>query len=167
MLLSIFWWRHQKKKELLSFLVPLPVLCFVTRNTVTRKQFYRKKQCAKILWLWLRKGKLQNLNSRAECWLLKLPHWVKSVCVRSYSGMHIPAFGLNTERYFVSLRIRQNTGKCRPESLRIRTLFTQCQLTYCIWSINRHLWKWEFPISKGMFKKSQSDHEVTKVNISS
>ena len=31
-------------------------------------------------------------------------HYVKSVRIRSYSGLHFPAFGLNTERYSVSLR---------------------------------------------------------------
>ena len=30
---------------------------------------------------------------------------VKSVCIWSYTGPHFPAFGLNTERYFVSRRI--------------------------------------------------------------
>ena len=29
-------------------------------------------------------------------------HCVKSVCIRSYSGSHFPAFGLNTEKYSVS-----------------------------------------------------------------
>ena len=32
-------------------------------------------------------------------------HCVKSVLIRSYSGPYFPAFGLNTERYGVSLRI--------------------------------------------------------------
>ena len=32
-------------------------------------------------------------------------HYVKSVRIRSYTGPHFPAFGLNTERYSVSLRI--------------------------------------------------------------
>ena len=32
-------------------------------------------------------------------------HCVKSVRIRSYSGPCFPAFGLNTERYSVSLRI--------------------------------------------------------------
>ena len=32
-------------------------------------------------------------------------HYVKSVRIRSYSDPHFPAFGLNTERYYVSLRI--------------------------------------------------------------
>ena len=45
-------------------------------------------------------------------------HCVKSVRIRSYSGPHFPAFGLNTERYSV---FSPNAGKCRPK----RTLFTQ------------------------------------------
>ena len=41
---------------------------------------------------------------------------VKSVLIRSYSGPHFPACGLNTERYYIY----------GPEQLRIRTLFMQC-----------------------------------------
>ena len=38
--------------------------------------------------------------------LLKAPsHCVKNVRIRSNSGPYFPAFGLNTERYSVSLRI--------------------------------------------------------------
>ena len=33
-------------------------------------------------------------------------HSVRSVRIRSYSGPYFPAFGLNTERYGVSLRIQ-------------------------------------------------------------
>ena len=33
-------------------------------------------------------------------------HCVKTVRIRSYSGLHFPAFGLNTERYGVSHRIQ-------------------------------------------------------------
>ena len=40
-------------------------------------------------------------------------HCVKSVRIRSYSGPHFPAFGLNTERYSVSLRIQSECGKIR------------------------------------------------------
>ena len=40
-------------------------------------------------------------------------HCVKSVRIRSYSGPHFPAFGLNTERYFVSVRIQSGCGKIR------------------------------------------------------
>ena len=50
-------------------------------------------------------------------------HFVKSVRIRSYSGPHFPVFGLNTERYGVSLHFKSecisvlspNAGKCRPE----------------------------------------------------
>ena len=38
-------------------------------------------------------------------------HCMKSVRIRSYSGPHFPAFGLNTERYFVSLRIQSECGE--------------------------------------------------------
>ena len=40
-------------------------------------------------------------------------HCVKSVRIRSYSGPHFPTFGLNTERYSVSLFIQSNCGKMR------------------------------------------------------
>ena len=38
-------------------------------------------------------------------------HCVKSVRIRSYSGPYFPAFAINTERYFVSLRINSECGK--------------------------------------------------------
>ena len=43
------------------------------------------------------------------------PNCVKSACIRSYSGLHFPAFGLNTERYSVSLRIQSECGKMRTK----------------------------------------------------
>ena len=52
---------------------------------------------------------------------------VKNVCIRSYSGPHFPAFGLNTERYSVSLPFQSSAGKYGPEQLRIPTPFTQCK----------------------------------------
>ena len=38
---------------------------------------------------------------------------VKRVRIRSYSGWHFPAFGLNMERYEVSLHIQSECGKMR------------------------------------------------------
>ena len=38
-------------------------------------------------------------------------HCLKSVRMRSYSGPHFTAFGLNTVRYFVSLHIQSKCGK--------------------------------------------------------
>ena len=40
-------------------------------------------------------------------------HCVKSVRIRSYSRPHFSAFGLNTERYSLSLRIQSECGKMR------------------------------------------------------
>ena len=40
-------------------------------------------------------------------------HCAKSVRIQSYSGSHFPAFGLNTERYAVSLCIQSECGKVR------------------------------------------------------
>ena len=40
---------------------------------------------------------------------------VKSVRIRSYSGPHFPEFGLNTERYGLSLRIQSECGKMRAK----------------------------------------------------
>ena len=38
---------------------------------------------------------------------------MKSVRIRRFSGPYSPAFGLNTERYSVSLRIKSECGKIR------------------------------------------------------
>ena len=38
-------------------------------------------------------------------------HCVKSVRIQSYSGPYFPAFGLNTKRYSVSIRIQIECGK--------------------------------------------------------
>ena len=48
-----------------------------------------------------------------ESFLIWHHHCVKIVRIRSYSGPHFPAFGLNTERYSVSLRIQSECGKIR------------------------------------------------------
>ena len=63
-------------------------------------------------------------------------HYVKSVRIRSFSGLYFPAFGPNTEIYKVLSKIYEvlclfisvfspNAGKCGPEKFRIRTLFTK------------------------------------------
>ena len=38
---------------------------------------------------------------------------MKNVHIWGYSGLHFPAFGLNTESYFVSLCIQLEYGKMR------------------------------------------------------
>ena len=43
--------------------------------------------------------------------LKTIKHCVKSFYIWGYSGPYFPAFALNTERYFVSLRIQSECGK--------------------------------------------------------
>ena len=54
-----------------------------------------------------------NLESKLKD---RFKHCVNSVHIRSYSGPHFLAFGLNTERYFASLHIQ---SKCRKMRTRI------------------------------------------------
>ena len=68
-------------------------------------------------------------------------HCMKSFCIGSFSSQHFPAFGVNTERYSVFLHVHPDAGKCRPEKLRIWTLFTDrwalflLQKYYLFWFI--------------------------------
>ena len=56
---------------------------------------------------------IRSCNAERIIWNFKLNHCVKSVRIRSYSGPYISGFGLNTERYKVSLRIQSECGKIR------------------------------------------------------
>ena len=66
--------------------------------------------------------------------------WKVSKC-GDFSGLHFPAFGLNTENilnteYFVSLLFSPNAGKYRPEITPYLDIFhavmLQCRLNYCM-----------------------------------
>ena len=43
--------------------------------------------------------------------MLSILHCMKSVGIRSYSGLYFSALGLNTERYSALLRIQSKSGK--------------------------------------------------------
>ena len=47
--------------------------------------------------------------------LVGTSYYVKGVRIRSYCGPHFSAFGLNTERYPVSLRIQFECGKMQTK----------------------------------------------------
>ena len=49
--------------------------------------------------------------------------YVKIVRIKSFSGPYFPAFGLNTERYSVSLRIQSECGKIRTRKTLNRETF--------------------------------------------
>ena len=61
------------------------------------------------LWLWY----LLELRIRPKILIWDELHCAKSVRIRSYSDPHFPAFALNEQRYFVSLRIQSECGKMR------------------------------------------------------
>ena len=44
---------------------------------------------------------------------LSYRHCLEIVSIQSYSGPYFPAFGLNTEKYSISLRIQSECGKIR------------------------------------------------------
>ena len=44
-----------------------------------------------------------------------MKYCVKSVRIRSYAGLYFPAFGLNTERYEYSVRMRKNADQNNSE----------------------------------------------------
>ena len=55
-------------------------------------------------------------------WGIKKEHWkemgrhcVKSIRILNFSGPYFSAFGLNPERYSVSIRMRANTDQKKPE----------------------------------------------------
>ena len=56
-------------------------------------------------------------------------HCVKSVRIRCFSEPYFPAFGLNTERYFVSLRIYSEIGKIRTRKTPNKVTFHAVVIT--------------------------------------
>ena len=61
-------------------------------------------------------------------------YWVKSICIRSFSGLHFPAFGLNTE----SIRIQSECGKIRTRKTSNTGTFHVVLLnSYCIQYYNQ------------------------------
>ena len=60
-------------------------------------------------------------------------HCIKSVRIRSYSGPDFPAFGLNTERYGVSLSIQSECEKMRtritPNTITFHAVSFENQVT--------------------------------------
>ena len=60
-------------------------------------------------------------------------HCVKSVHIRSFSGPYFPTFGLNTERYYASLRIQSECGKIRTRIIPNMDTF---YAVYCVGFLN-------------------------------
>ena len=77
-------------------------------------------------------------------------HCVKSVRHRSFSGSYFPAFGLNTERYEVFLRIQSECGKIRTRKKPVFRHFSRSaslkQHIYLIWWIHLKVLVFQFAI---------------------
>ena len=66
------------------------------------------------VWSMFHHGSVERAQSKKCNFKSKhnfLAYCVKNIRIRSYSGPHFPAFGLNTERYPISLRIQSECGK--------------------------------------------------------
>ena len=67
-------------------------------------------------------SEILNISQRAAAWKVSKYGEIRS------SGPCFPAFGLNMERYWVSLRIQSKCGEIRTiKKPRIWTPFTQCE----------------------------------------
>ena len=75
------------------------------------------------------------------CNKIKRKHCVKSVPVRSYSGPYYPAFGLNAERYSVSVSIQSERVKIQtritPNTDTFHLLYEMlCAIWYHLFNFN-------------------------------
>ena len=66
-------------------------------------------------------------------------HYVEGVRIRSFSGPYFPAFGLNTERYTVSLRIQSEYRKIQTRITPNTDTF-YAVLISIIWYLLHSLW---------------------------
>ena len=66
-------------------------------------------------------------------------HCVKSVRIRSYTGLHFPAFELNTERYSVSLRSQSKCGKTKTRIIPYMDTFFAVRMWDLVWQSKTHL----------------------------
>ena len=104
-------WDHSKTS--------LFVICYITGKIVRQIEgmcdtpssihantWVHVKETSEVVTLTKSKNKLQLHN-----WKTGRCHCVKRVRIRSFSGPYFPAFGLDTERYSVSLRSQSEYGK--------------------------------------------------------
>ena len=58
-------------------------------------------------------------------------HYMEGIGIRSFSSPYFPAFGLNTETQFASLRIQSNCGKIRIRKTSNRDTFHAVCVSTC------------------------------------
>ena len=100
--------------------------------------------CATIYFVYLFISLICQFTviEKSDCDKMKLmlsvisKHCVKSDRIRSYSGPYLPTFALNTERYFVSLRIQPEYSvflRIQSEYRKMRTRITPNTDTFTQW----------------------------------
>ena len=87
------------------------------------EELFCENDCFWLLTFWVLHQFFKKLLPTLKTWskreqIIRDIHCVKRVRIWSYSDLHFPAYGLNTERYSVSLPIQ---SKCRKMWTRITT----------------------------------------------
>ena len=92
--------KRRKKKKKIPTKTRYPFFQNTPSQTFSRvlMHFCRKTRCFSI---FLNSVVCSTKYATNLIHLIPIIHYVKSVCVRSYSGRYFPTFGLNTERYGV------------------------------------------------------------------
>ena len=97
-------------------------LIYLTRSNVVKLHLLNlPKLSSKISFIQKKKKKKMTSCFR---------HCMKSVHIRSFSGPHFPAFGLNTETeiYYVNLRIQYKCGKKRTRKSANKSTFNPVRI---------------------------------------
>ena len=77
-------------------------------------------------------------------------HCVKSIRIQSYFGPYFPAFGLNTERYEVSLRIQSECGKIRTRITPNTDTFYAVMIPFL-----RDIYLWAFIVAINLMREKR------------
>ena len=97
----------------------------------------QKYWCAQFLYFWYKNIKMlgEGTTNRVRVWLFGNSLREKCPKYGDFSGPYFLAFGLNTERYFVCLRIQSECGKIRT---RKNSIFGQISNSDS-WDIMRYI----------------------------
>ena len=85
-------------------------------------------------------GTIRSIYEKRKSWVkTDKTHFMKSVCIRSYSGPHFPAFGLNADRYRgdqdlvpAPFHLINFCQRC-TNSLSMFHIFFDIKAPFCVW----------------------------------
>ena len=116
---GMMFWNMENKPGIIKSIYHIFLNCTFRRGTRGRRFLLLPLivRCFsyKVMHSSWDENKLQECNDAAL-------HCVKSVRIWSYSSLYFSAFGLNMDRYSISVCIQSNAGKCGPEKLQIWAL---------------------------------------------